>query len=91
MTPEEVKQYFVTWRRAMKELGYSENYHKQWETRGYIPMRAQHRIFKATNGALVPNAVRSGMEEESDYKVAQRLREINHLMDELKKKILDLF
>ena len=36
MTPIEVKEYFVTWRNAMRKAGLSENAYGAWLRNGYI-------------------------------------------------------
>jgi hypothetical protein len=52
MTPIEVKEYFVTWRNAMRKAGLSENAYGAWLRNGYIPMCSQIKLENASGGAL---------------------------------------
>lgn len=50
MTLDEIKNYYCTWTRAMRELDFSPNAYQNWTRRNYIPFHAQLRIEDKTNG-----------------------------------------
>ena len=52
MKPREVKEHFVTWRNAMRKIGYSENAYCNWLAKKFIPYSTQLKLEEASGGVL---------------------------------------
>lgn len=52
MTPHDIKNYFGTWREAMKAIRLSRNSYLPWLRQGYVPYHTQEKYYKKTKGEL---------------------------------------
>lgn len=52
MKPQDVRDHFGTWRKAMEELCLSKNTFLYWGRKKKIPYATQKRIEKMTKGKL---------------------------------------
>jgi len=73
MTLEEIKNHYLTWTRAMRELDFSPNAYQNWVRAGEIPFHAQLRIQDKTKGKFkadkkVQNKYENARRRRSDVK-----------------------
>ena len=52
MTTDQLKTHYVTWANAMRKLDLGVNSYRYWVDIGFIPIKAQRKINKATKGVL---------------------------------------
>jgi len=55
MTLEDIKEHFVLYSNAMRQVGLSKHAYLNWRTAGYIPYHQQVKFEKLTNGKLKAN------------------------------------
>lgn len=69
MTLDDVQEYFVTFRNAMRKAGLSNTAYLHWRKQGYIPYHSQIKLSEASKGYLKVN-----MEAVNNYEIARRAR-----------------
>lgn len=52
MTPQDIKDYFGTWREAMEAIQLSKHSYLPWLRQGYVPYHTQERYQQKTKGKL---------------------------------------
>jgi len=69
MTPQQLKNHYITWTRAMRELDFSPNAYQNWLRAGSIPLHAQLRIEDKTKGKF-----KADKKAENRFEKARRSR-----------------